>query len=50
MLKISWLEFIIFCDKYRDNIFYVQGNCEAYSSEYYETINTIKEVLIYKFI
>ena len=39
-----WLEFINFCDKYYDKIFYVVGNHEAYGSEYYETINIIKEV------
>jgi hypothetical protein len=39
-----WLEFINFCEKYYDRIFYVPGNHEAYNSEYYETINTIKEV------
>lgn len=40
-----WLEFINFCDKYYDKIFYIPGNHEAYKSEYYKTIDTIKEVL-----
>ena len=39
-----WLQFINFCEQYYDKIFYVSGNHEAYNSEYYETINTIKDV------
>lgn len=39
-----WLQFINFCEQYYDKIFYVSGNHEAYGSEYYETIDTIKEV------
>jgi predicted phosphodiesterase len=39
-----WLQFINFCEQYYDKIFYVSGNHEAYNSEYYETIDTIKEV------
>ena len=39
-----WLQFINFCEQYYDKIFYVAGNHEAYGSEYYETINTIKDV------
>lgn len=39
-----WLQFINLCEQYYDKIFYVSGNHEAYNSEYYETINTIKDV------
>lgn len=40
-----WLQFINFCEQYYEKIFYVVGNHEAYGTEYYETIDTIKEVL-----
>ena len=39
-----WLQFINFCEEFYEKIFYVAGNHEAYGSEYYETIETIKEV------
>lgn len=39
-----WLQFINLCEQFYDKIFYVSGNHEAYGSEYYETIDTIKKV------